>query len=857
MALLDRFRRTQKAEPARAETREIGRSGTVNMRGFLTSEERNAALVWPHNLEVFDEMARTDPTCKWSLALVTNPLLAADKEIEPATPSKEDHEVAGFVRHCLFDRLEDGFDDFLRRALMYLRYGHQVFERVAAFEPVQFSYENEAGDRVEVDREAFVVSRLAQRLARTIQKWNPDPKDPGRLESIEQWLMDGGDGESNPVIPADRLVIFVNEKEGDDWRGVSVLRSAYFPYKTKLKLENIEAIALERSAGLPVAYPPSGADDAQKTAMESALQSIRQGESLWVLMPGPKASTDNPDGWLLEELGIEGDAGRSPSEAIQRYEAAMARNVLAEFMRLGHENVGARATADVQQEPYWQILGAIGHYVEEVVNEQVIEPLVRWNYEVRDFPKFKLGKMQSRNVQVLAGAIANLLSKGGLTADPDLENYLRRILDAPELDPEDRERIEREKLERAQKFGTPGGTPDKPGSPAKPGAEPDPKDSDRDTDRDKPARMSERSYRRPLRPEETYVALSEVERGLDDGADDLVQAAEEAVRGPAAALRAQIDSAVRIKSADLIAKLELDPAPVARALEDVLARSYDAGRSQVRAELRRQGVGARMAEEPDEGPSQIELFAAKAAAIAAVVAGAATRALRTFGLRMLEDGAAQADAVGFEPLAAARAEARRAAPSAVNGAWAAGRRAEQLERRMEIREAIYSAILDDHTCPPCSEADGRMGPPGGDPALPCPNPNCHGGGACRCMWIAIAKEEAVRLPIAATEHAAEQLHVHMGENTPSAPEVHVHIDQGAFQATTEVHVPEQPVTVNVPESKPPDVKVSAPVSVTVPEQPPPEVKVEGAEVEVNVPDRKKRLVVKRDAEGRIDEIREQ
>lgn len=56
----------------------------------------------------------------------------------------------------------------------------------------------------------------------------------------------------------------------------------------------------------------------------------------------------------------------------------------------------------------------------------------------------------------------------------------------------------------------------------------------------------------------------------------------------------------------------------------------------------------------------------------------------------------------------------------------------------------YSAILDDRTCPICSELDGKVIAPD-DPAyhrfMPPIHPNC------RCMWVAILQEEEDKPPI--------------------------------------------------------------------------------------------------------------
>jgi hypothetical protein len=469
MGLFDRVRAfAQRSSPApegaaKAPSRSAkGRSGTVNVGGFISDDEMNVLLRWPQNLQVYDEMRRTDSMVRWMLGLAKYPMLATPKSIEPASQEPEHLEHAAFVEHVFFGgELDGGFNEFLRQALTFFEFGHSLFERIADLREVSFSY-----------REAFVLAKLAPRLQRTIQKWNPKDKDPSVLTSVEQFL---GDGIEPPTvtIDADRLVVFSFEKEGDDWRGTSLLRPAYKAWKFKSKLEQLEGIAAERSAGLPVVYPPEDADDDDINDLEKTLKDIRQGESLYLIMPGPKAESaaESSDGWTFEEVTIkasEADFGA----AIQRWDGALARNVLAEFMRLGHENVGARATADVQQDPYYAALQAITIWLEQIINEQIVRPLIDWNYQVDGrYPKFKFAKITGKNLEAIATYISTLVSGKVIKPDPDLEAWVRDQAEMPEAAPVE-EPEPPEGAEGVTPPGQPGPTDPKtpdPGKAEKPG----------------------------------------------------------------------------------------------------------------------------------------------------------------------------------------------------------------------------------------------------------------------------------------------------------------------------------------------------------------------------------------------------
>lgn len=493
----------QSGASAREATKAAGRSGTVNTRGFIREEDENQHLEFPESVRTYEEMRRSDATVRWSVALAQMPVRAVEQFIDPYDPTDPDAlEQAAFARHALLDgeagHLRGGWSEFLRQALDYQVHGHAVFERLAKLTEVTFKVEAPETEKAEgkgtdreVTREAFVLHKLAVRLPHTITRWLTDADkleldadgqlkatdekraggDSSELVAIQQDLGDGHEPAS-PVIRADRLVVFVNEQQGDNFRGLSLLRSAYKPYQFKLGLENLEAIAGERSAGLPVAYPPNDATPEQLSQVDKLLESIRQGESLWARMPGPKAGEGaaEGEGWLLEDLVI--DASNFDFDvAIKRHEAALARNVIAEFMRLGHDQTGARATGDVQRTPYYEALEAVTDYLQGVINEQIIRPLIDWNYETDRYPRFRFGKVEAADLKALGELVSSLVGSKVLSPSPELEAWMRDLLDAPEL-PDDYERPA-DKPPPAPTLPPGGGgrKPPRPGTPAAAGGD--------------------------------------------------------------------------------------------------------------------------------------------------------------------------------------------------------------------------------------------------------------------------------------------------------------------------------------------------------------------------------------------------
>lgn len=746
MGIFDRFKRT----PPQKTEQPLGRSGTINTSGFLQSDDPNALWEWPSGLDIIEEMRRSDSTIKWMLALLTTPIRAAERAVEAATSASDDSgayneaaEIAAFCEHALFEQLDGGFDDFIRQALLYLAFGHYVFEVSADFRPVEFSYIDKDGNEQTVAREMFVIDRLAPRLPRTILQWNPVDGDRSQLRSITQWLGDGL-SPTNVEIESERLVVFTHDKEGDDWRGNSILRSAYLPYRYKVKLENLEAIALERSAGLPVAYPPKDADSAQLDGMEAALRSVRQGETLYIVAPGPKSTAWNPEGWVIEELSIQGDANRSPDAAINRHDMAIARNVMAEFMKLGHEQTGARATADVQQDPYYQSLQAHVEYLSDQIKGQVIARLVAWNYpQAKQLPEFSFSKLQAKNLMVLGTFLDYTMKNKGITPDFPLENTLRDLAGLPTKELDDGQ-------DPAELYAPtpppvalpPGGdvpskTPEKLGT----GGKPKSLDAASAAKPGKPATMSDWAPSRTLHPAEESVRFAEIGKALDSLQAEIAQVGKRAMAEPIALAERQSEQVVAMADAHQVASIEVDPMAAQQAIHKVLVRAYERGKAEVESEIAAQmnTHGVRMAEQRKRRSLSDRLSAIDALATQAAtsIADAVSRVVKAATLREIETGV-RPTGPGYDPQMALSAAVRGAALNVTSAAFNDGR-FDALQSNADVLEgSIYTAQLDSNSCETCADADGtESADPEGSADLPTPNPDCAGGGACRCMWVPV------------------------------------------------------------------------------------------------------------------------
>ena len=239
------------------------------------------------------------------------------------------------------------FSDHLRMALLGTIFGFMYFEQVGTI----------------VDGK-WRLRKLGERLPSTIQEINIE-RDGG-LASIKQNV-----AALNDLIPVDRLVCYVWDKEGGNWVGRSMLRPLYRDWLIKDRLLRVNAINHERSgAGMPVAYAPEGASDSQIETLANLAQTYVAGEHGGAALPY---------GADLKLRGVEGSQPDTLS-SIKYCDEAMARGFLAMFMQLGQTETGSRALGESFVD--FMSLGqqAVAKWFRDIFNEHVIEDWVDWNY---------------------------------------------------------------------------------------------------------------------------------------------------------------------------------------------------------------------------------------------------------------------------------------------------------------------------------------------------------------------------------------------------------------------------------------------------------------------------------------------
>lgn len=731
MSWLDPFRNLRKPKTTGPPA---GRSGRAHTDGFLELEELNLDLQGLSGLRIYDEMWRTHADVRRSLSMVCNPLIAGTWTVEPYGGDEADEkalEHAEFVRWWLFDFLRPGFKLHLAEAV-------PLFTR-AGFAPFEVIWRAGTWN----GRPILAPRKLDVRLPRTIQRWFED--ELGDLTEIEQFVaadparVRAGLESGLVRIKAQDLVYYRVGAEGNNWEGVSLLRPAYRHWYILEKIERLDAIAQEReSTGIPVVYPPANkADDPVLDDIAAELAKLKAGEEAWIIMPGPHAQdlSENAavEGWRLDILGFSGGSGgstRDPTKSMSYHRDAIAAAVVAEFMRLGQAGEGARATADVQQDPFYAGVEALADIVLSPWNDELIPRLIALNFDDADgAPRVVMDNADSTSLSDLASFVQNLVSAQALVPDPPLEDWLRERGGMPPADPEERARREQERDEDRE-LDVASREKD---LAADDGAQP-PKNPKQKAKAKTAAGRGGDTFRRgsrELRDWEQQISLDDIEDALEGAKERLVSAGREAAFALAREITGQLaaEQPVRVDHTDL-----------EDAIADELGALYELGRQTVANELALQGADRRVYSFDRE---DIEAGAIRRRA--RIAARAITSRIVQTIARLVLGGRKTTyelhQAAETEALAGLKAEAQVNAAPVLN----LGRADEADSRANEIRGSRYTSILDANRCEPCAHADDDVLRPLTDPVRlrhrP-PNPDCYGGDRCRCIEFFELRREA-------------------------------------------------------------------------------------------------------------------
>lgn len=364
---------------------------------------------------------RRDPQLQAVLQACTLPITRASAAVDPAGCRDE---VARAVADDLGLPLlgEDDPGPARRRGVMWPQHiGSATRTRnVYGYAP----YALEAQD----DGSRTRLVGLYERLPHTIREIQTDPAS-GELIRARQDRTAQIDTTSStrtrqpqgppPWLNRDALAWYVRDREGSNWRGVSLLRAAYGPWLLKHEMWRVHAIGNRRHGAGHLnleALPgtnPTPLQMQQAAAMAAAARA------------GDQAGGASPPGFRWRLSGLEGSVPDTLG-FITYLDQQMSRMALAGMLDLGNTPNGSRALGSEFVDLFMLALQGDADDIANTTTADAAVRIVDWNWgEDEPAPRVVIGDVGADHA-VTAEALQLLLDSGALQPDAELDAYVRR-----------------------------------------------------------------------------------------------------------------------------------------------------------------------------------------------------------------------------------------------------------------------------------------------------------------------------------------------------------------------------------------------------------------------------------------------
>lgn len=683
-----------------APTSFSGRAYGADYGGLMTDILEIVPDLWfPQSVWVYSKMQH-DPQIRGVLAAYTLPIRRADWRVDPAGCRPE---VAALVADDLGLPLlgEDPkpagarrrgvvWADHLRLAVQ----GHLVY----GFYPFEKRYDTES------DPGRAHLVELAERVPASVTKIHTD--DSGQLLSCQQ------DVAKSKPIPRSSLVWYANEREGAQWSGKSMLRSAYGPWLLKHETWRVHATSIRRfGMGVPSVEAPVGGTVQQVTQAQLLASSMRAGETSGMGLPA---------GFKAQLVGLTGSV--PDALAFIRYlDQQMATMAIAGVLDLGSTPNGSRALGDVFMDLLQYAVQSVGDSVAATATADIAVQLVDFNFsEDEPAPRVVCGDVGAER-EVTIEALQILLDSGALSPDPELEAYLRSKYNLPE-----------------RTSPAPSLVPVPPASDIPVAASAERRGGQA------PVRAAAGSLRRDPTAVEAAAKtdFEQVQAQWQTALDKLVADWGPVKAGQIDDVVSQVEAAVKADDREALAAMTVDTADAAAELESAMLDVADEAAKAQAAEAKAQGVTVAPGS-PDTVRISADAGTFAALMGAGLVASAARKALQTWG-----PGATPVD-VG----ASVRSHLTSLTDASLRDSLGAGLSSGQNAGRIATLRAAPAAaryaaseILDDNTCEACADVDGTEFASLGDAEENYATGgyvDCLGGLRCRGIIVTIWDESSL------------------------------------------------------------------------------------------------------------------
>jgi hypothetical protein len=413
---------------------QLGQSGLKRSYGYIY-EELLPQLMGRKAINVYQEMAQNSTVIGAFLFAIDMFMRKVAWRVEAADQTPKGEKDAKFLSSCK-DDMEHTWADFVSEINSMLTFGWSWFE--ICYKQRTLEIIDDYGTASSKYDDGMIGWKKFMPIAQeSWWRWDFDP-ETGKV--IGMWQRPAPDY-SERYLPCGKSLHFRTASRKDNPEGVSVLRTAYRAWYFLKRIEEIEAIGVERDlAGIPIATVPAEmlgerASDDDKKMVQSIIklvQNVRRDEQEGIVWPQAYDAAGKE--LYTFKLLTSGGTRQFPTDTIiSRYESRIAMTVLADWILLGNDaGNGSYALSTSKASMFQSALETWLDVIENVINEHAVPRLFQMNGIKGPYPKFRHDIVQKPSLPDLATLISAMAGAGAqLFPDTGLENHLRNFAELP------------------------------------------------------------------------------------------------------------------------------------------------------------------------------------------------------------------------------------------------------------------------------------------------------------------------------------------------------------------------------------------------------------------------------------------
>ena len=354
------------------------------------------AYIEKYRLRVFQKMMLQSPDTKAALTLKKLSVLSDDWDVYSSEKNEGSDKHSDFVKWNLTN-IPGGFNKVIDNILDGLKYGFSLSEKVYDYIP-NGTWKGLLGYEVIRDKPVF--------------DFTIDTNNKGEVLGFVQSQEFRGE----TVIPPWKLVYWPYQATSDNPYGYSDLCPAFQHVFAQSVMDESWPTALKRYAMPIVVVEERGTahEETSRKNLEEVMKRIK--EETGIILP-----YNIQDVRYLEQGG-----SNAAYQAYQKHQEYRARQIrlsclVPDLMISEGTRTGSKSMSQTHMKGFTSnIIPNLRQSIAYVVNEQVVKPLVDFNFEnVDEYPVFTFGSSEHEDNEILAGIFNDFIQNGIATLEED------------------------------------------------------------------------------------------------------------------------------------------------------------------------------------------------------------------------------------------------------------------------------------------------------------------------------------------------------------------------------------------------------------------------------------------------------